>query len=154
MLGTCIARGIQLWIKRQIDQGSESPCVLNSNTPNIIASQSEQACEQHPTPVTTLAHLHWRRTHMWNEFTQAYLPSFSSLKQNKSFHRWTFLHRSQGHFAGINVFSSQQSKTPVQKVKMTTLILEMKKQTYRRLNDSIHIKEEAKKRTVTWKQDV
>ena len=42
----------------------------------------------------------------------------------------------------------------MQKVKMINLILDMKNQTHRRLNDLIHIKEEAKKRTVTWKQDV
>lgn len=37
----------------------------------------------------------------------------------------------------------------MQKVRVINLILEMKKQKYRGLNDLIHVKEEAKKRTVT-----
>lgn len=41
----------------------------------------------------------------------------------------------------------------MQKVKLINLILEMKKQTYRRLNDMIYTKGETKKRTVTRKQN-
>lgn len=42
----------------------------------------------------------------------------------------------------------------MQKVKIINLILETKKQTYRRLNDMPHPKGGTKKRTVTWKQSV
>lgn len=41
-------------MKRQIDQVSESLCAWNGNIPNIIAYQSEHACEPLPTLGTAL----------------------------------------------------------------------------------------------------
>lgn len=130
---------VNKYMKKQIEEVSKLLCVWNSDASSIIAFQSRPVCEHLPTRPSIHSAFslteaeRTRQVHLLRRiyvFLNGTTPSVSEL----------FIDRFQGTTEALLLFLSVEENLKAKGQKNINLILEMRQQAYRRLNDLIRNK--------------